>query len=90
MPKLTCNYGVHFTEITQKYREAVEFQGNHLGDLIEFIDGKYEGFKPELVDSATGKLMTRNVVLIEREGENTHSVSNLETDLRERDILTFF
>lgn len=90
MPKLDCNYWVHFTEISRKYRETVELNGDRLNDLINFLDEKYKGFKKELIDPATGKLGTRNVVLIERGEENIRSLFSLNAELREGDILTFF
>ena len=90
MPKLICNYGIHFTEMAQKYRDTIEMKGTRLHDLINLLDEKYKGFKNELIDPATGKLATKNMILVEREKENTSPIFSLDSELRDGDILTIF
>ena len=90
MPTLKCNYGLHFTELAQKYRDTIEMKGTRLQDLINLLEEKYKGFKDELIDPATGKLATRNMILFEREKENTGVLFSLDSELRDGDILTFF
>ncbi len=90
MPKIACNYAAHFTEITQKYREMIEFRGKCLSDLIAYLDTKYKGLKEEVIDSTTGGLATRNLIYIEREEENTNALLSLDAEIRDGDILTFF
>ena len=90
MPKLICNYGIHFTEMAQKYRDTIEMKGTRLHDLINLLDEKYKGFKKELIDPATGKLATKNMILVEREKENTGPMFSLDSELRDGDILTIF
>ncbi len=90
MPKLKCNYGVHFTEITQKIRETIELRGNQLIDLINALEQKYKGFRVEFIDSSTGKLRTSNGIMLERENASTRGLTSLNAELRDGDILTFF
>jgi len=90
MPKLICNYGIHFTELAQKYMDTIEVKGTRLHDLINLLEEKYKGFKDELIDPATGKLATRNMILFEREKDNTAALFSLDAELRDGDILTFF
>ena len=90
MPKIKCNYGLHFSEIAKKFEERVDLKGNRLSDLIDFLEEKYRGFKEELIDAETGDLLTRNGILIEREGENTKGLHSPRAELRSGDVLTFF
>jgi hypothetical protein len=90
MPNITCVYGFHIGEIAQKYGETVKCKEDRLSDLIDYLDTKYSGFKKELIDSATGGLATRNLIMVERGGENTHSLLSLAEEIRDGDILTFF
>jgi hypothetical protein len=46
---------MHFSELTQNYRDAFEPDGNCLSDLIEFLNKKYKGFKKELMDPASDR-----------------------------------
>ena len=90
MPKIVCNYGLHFSEIARMFQERVELPGKHLKDLVHWLEKKHQGFEKELIDPATGALMTRNAILIQRGDENTGVVFSLDSELREGDILTFF
>ncbi len=90
MLKIKCNYGLHFSEIAKKFEETVELTGDSLNDLINLLEEKYGGFKQELVDAETGDLLTRNGILIEREGENTKGLHSPKAELRSGDVLTFF
>ncbi|HUL31424.1 MAG TPA: hypothetical protein VLZ03_13315 [Thermodesulfobacteriota bacterium] len=90
MPKIKCNYGLHFSEIAKKFEETVDLKGNRLSDLIDFLEEKYRGFKDEVIDAETGDLLTRNGILIEREGENTKGLHSPRAELRSGDVLTFF
>jgi len=90
MPKIQCVYGLHFNELANKYRESIAFEGNCLSDLIDALDNDYTGFREELIDPATGGLMTRNQILIQREEERTRPLFSLDTEIRDEDILTFF
>ncbi len=90
MPKILCQYGVQFAEITGKYTESVEFEGSYLAQLIPFLGQKYEDFQKELIDPNSGKLFTRNAVLLERAQESTRAISLTSPELRDGDVLTFF
>lgn len=90
MPKVTCNYGVHFSELAGKLRETVELKGETLGDLIKLLDEKYEGFSLQIVNPKDGSLYTFNAILIERPGEATTGIFDLGAKLSEGDVLTFF
>lgn len=90
MPKIKCNYGLHFSEIAHRLEETVELKGNRLSDLINLLEENYRGFKNELINSETGELLTRNGILIEREGESTSSLHSPGAELRSGDVLTFF
>jgi hypothetical protein len=90
MPRIECNYGLHFSEIAQMFQERVELPGRQLKDLVHWLEKNHLGFQKELIDPATGGLMTRNAILIQRGEENTGVVSSLESELRDGDILTFF
>ena len=90
MPKIVCNYGLHFSEIAQTFQERVECPGKHLKDLVHCLEKKHEGFEKEIIHPETGSLMTRNAILIQRGEENTGVLFSLESELRDGDILTFF
>jgi len=90
MPRIECNYGLHFSEIAQMFQESVELPGRHLKDLVHWLEKNHQGFQKELINPATGELMTRNSILIQRGEENTGVVFSLESELRDGDILTFF
>lgn len=90
MPRIVCNYGLHFSEIARKFQETVELPGNRLKDLIHLLERSYEGFQKEFVNPATGELLTRNAVLIQRGEEDTSVLFSLDSELRDGDILTFF
>ena len=90
MPRIVCNYGLHFSEIAQMFQEKVELPGRQLKDLVHWLEENHQGFQKELISPATGELMTRNAILIQRGEENTGVVSSLESELRDGDILTFF
>jgi len=90
MPRIVCNYGLHFSEIAQMFQERVELPGRYLKDLVHWLEKNHQGFQKELISPVTGELMTRNAILIQRGEENTGVVSSLESELRDGDILTFF
>jgi hypothetical protein len=90
MPKILCQYAVHFVEITGKYREPVKFEGTCLADLIPFLDQRSGDFLKELIDPSSGELFTRNAVLLERAQESTRAISLTSPELRDGDVLTFF
>lgn len=91
MVRVVCHYGLHFSEITGKFEETVEFEGNRLRDLLAVLDDRYrEAFNKEMVDSRTGELLTRNAVLLERAGSNTGALFSLDAELQNGDIVTFF
>jgi hypothetical protein len=90
MPRIVCNYGLHFSEIAQMFQERVELPGRYLKDLVHWLEKNHQGFQKELISPSTGELMTRNAILIQRGEENTGVVSSLESELRDGDILTFF
>ena len=90
MLRITCNYGLYFSELARKFQEAVELKGNLLEDLVYFLDERYCGFKNELIHPDTGELLTRSSVLIQRGEENTIPLKSLNSELRDGDILTFF
>ena len=90
MPTIDCVYGLHFSELAHKFQEHLEFEGECLNDLIDFLENKYNGFKKELIDSSSGKLATFNQILIERKEEKTCPLFSLDADIREGDILTIF
>jgi len=91
MVKVVCHYGLHFSEITGKFEETVEFEGNRLRDLLEVLDGRYHGrFKKEMIAPGTDALLTRNAVLLERANSNTGPVFSLDSELQNGDRVTFF
>ena len=90
MPNVECVYGLHFNEMANKYREALEFEGKCLSDLLAFLDKAYGGFKEELIDPATGGLATTNQILVERGEDKTRPLFSLDEEIRDGDILTFF
>lgn len=90
MPKIICNYGLHFSEIAQTFQEKVELPGKLLRDLVHWLEKKHQGFEKELINPSTGELLTRNAILIQRGEENTGVVSSLASELQDGDILTFF
>ena len=90
MPRIVCNYGLHFSEIAQMFQERVELPGRHLKDLVHWLEKNHQGFQKELLSPATGDLLTRNAILIERRGENTGVIYSLDSELQDGDILTFF
>jgi hypothetical protein len=90
MPSIVCNYGLHFSEIAQMFQERVELPGRHLKDLVHWLENNHQGFRKELINPATGDLLTRNAILIERRGENTGVIYSLDSELQDGDILTFF
>ena len=90
MPEIECVYGLHFSEIAQRLRETLEFRGECLGELVDFLDEKYHGFKEELIDPATRGLGTRNQILVARKGESTRPLFSLDDKIVEGDQLTFY
>jgi hypothetical protein len=90
MPRIACNYGLHFSEIAKTFQEKIELPGRHLKDLVHWLEKNHAGFQKELIHPATGELLTRNAILIERGGENTGVIYSLDSELRDGDILTFF
>jgi len=90
MPKIECVYGLHFSEIAQKLRETFEFKGKSLGELINFLDQKYRGFKQELIDPVTNGLVTWNQILVVRGDESTRPLFSLDAEIMEGDFLTFY
>jgi len=90
MAKIECVYGLHFSEIAQRLRETFEFRGKSLGELVDFLDEKYHGFKEELIDPVTRGLVTRNQILVVRRGESTRPLFSLGDKIVEGDQLTFY
>jgi hypothetical protein len=90
MPKVVCNYGLHFSEMAGKFQETVELKGNLLKDLVRLLEERYGRFEEEMIHPGTGELLTRNAILIERGDENTGVLFSSNSELRDGDILTFF
>ena len=90
MPKIVCNFGLHFSEIAKTFQEKVELPGKQLKDLVHWLEKKHQGFEKEIIHPTTGALMTRNAILIQRGDENTGVIHSLDSELRDGDILTFF
>jgi len=90
MPRILCNYGLHFSEMAKKFQETVEPPGNLLKDLVCFLDKRYGGFEKEMINPSTGELLTKNAILIQRGEENTGVLFSANSELRDGDILTFF
>ena len=90
MPKIVCNYGLHFSELARTFQESVELSGRQVKDLVHWLEKNHHGFEKELINPTTRTLMTRNAILIQRGEENTGAVSSLDAELRDGDVLTFF
>jgi len=90
MPKITIIYGLHFNEMAGQYQEDLEFEGAALKNLIGALDEKYGGFSDELVDPEKGVLRTTNQILVQRADAKTMPLFTLDSEIRDKDILTFF
>jgi len=90
MPKITIVYGLHFNEMAGQYGESLDFEGASLGDLISNLEGKYRGFREELLDPEKGGLRTTNQILLQRQDTETMPLFTLNAEIRDGDILTFF
>ena len=90
MSMIECVYGLHFSEIANNYREKLDFKGASLGELIDFLDERYHGFKEELIDLETGDLRTRNQTMLDRKDESARPLFLLDAEIKEGDMITFY
>jgi len=90
MPEIECVYGLHFSEIADKLREKLAFEGKSLGELIDFLNARYSGFKEELIDAQTGVFVTRNQIMLTRKDESARPLFTLDADIKDGDLLTFY
>jgi len=90
MSEIECVYGMHFSEIAEKLREKFEFKNKSVGELINLLDDKYEGFKKELIDPETGGFVTRNQIMLTRKDESARPLFSLDAEILDGDLLTFY
>ena len=90
MSEIECVYGLHFSEIAERLRENFEFKDKSLGDLIDLLDDKYEGFKKELIDPETGGFTTRNQIMLTRKDESARPLFSPNDEILDGDLITFY
>ena len=56
MSNIRCVYGLHFSEIAQKFREDLNFEGESLTDLIDLLDDLLAAALA-VVDASDGSLL---------------------------------
>jgi len=94
MAKINLKYIAHFSLLTGNLEEMTEVKEKAtVGDLIRKLGEKYSGFQEVLVNEKTGRLDSRNrVVIRKREAwtDNITTVEGLNMELSDGDTLVFW
>jgi len=89
MPKVQVKYAAHISVVTGKFSEYIDVQGETIKDLIQQLDKKYPGLK-EIFITPTGELTVSTYIYLRRVGEPTVFITDLNTQLKDNDVVTLW
>lgn len=89
MKRVTLRYMVHVCDLTHRAWETIEAPVATAGDVIDYLEGKYPGFRDLFVEKETGDANPRNPLVLNRAGEAARIIP-MDTEIRSGDILGFY